>query len=684
MISIRSFLHLCRVAFGLAVMLVAAGVPAPVRSADFPLSVSGDGRHFLRADGSPWRLQAFAAWTIATNGTPSTVPTYFDAVASYGFNAVYVMAATHPGAYWAPAGAPNNYNGAPPFATASDLSSANSSDSGVVRYWANLDWIIDQAALRGIAVVLWPAYLGYPNTGEGWWSELGSMSTPSVRNYGSWIGNRYKGKTNVIWAGLGDQTPSGVLRTNAIALIDSIKAVAPQPWAAEAMGGNSSPALLADVGSDIATRIDMHSFYGYGPGNNACNYDKADESYSSIPPKPVWMQEPGYENVAFVGTGASWETQRSRLWSVTGGATAGDGFGSDPAFYLRGAIPGIVQTEGARLSKLAFELLGSIPWQSMVPQPNWTGAGARATPVLVTSGRGTHQTKDWITASVTMNGSHAVVYVPPTGTSPRSFTVDASQMGAGFNAKWWDPNSGALATIGSFPDSGTLTFTTPGANSSGARNDWVLVLAAESGGGALAIAPATASTSPLGTVQLGASGGSGTGYTWSLATNESGGSISAGGLYTAGISGNVTDVVRVTDSLGAAATRNVSVTAGVSISPATASTSPRGTVQMSASGVSGAGYAWTLATNASGGSISAGGLYAAGPTGAVSDVLRVTDSTGNIADATVGVASAPAQGSGGCGSTAGPESLLALLVMAVRRRWPGRLRSTFDDDGARD
>jgi len=76
----------------------------------------------------------------------------------------------------------------------------------------------------------------------------------------------------------------------------------------------------------------------------------------------------------------------------------------------------------------------------------------------------------------------------------------------------------------------------------------------------LAFAPATASVAPLGTQAFSASGGSGAGFTWSLLTNLSGGSIvPATGVYTAGLTGGVTDVVRVTDSLGNAAAASVTV-----------------------------------------------------------------------------------------------------------------------------
>jgi len=78
----------------------------------------------------------------------------------------------------------------------------------------------------------------------------------------------------------------------------------------------------------------------------------------------------------------------------------------------------------------------------------------------------------------------------------------------------------------------------------------------------LTATPATASIAPRGTVAFTATGGSGSGYAWSLPTNASTGAIDAStGAYTAGPNGGVTDVVQVTDSLGNTAKASVSVSA---------------------------------------------------------------------------------------------------------------------------
>jgi hypothetical protein len=73
----------------------------------------------------------------------------------------------------------------------------------------------------------------------------------------------------------------------------------------------------------------------------------------------------------------------------------------------------------------------------------------------------------------------------------------------------------------------------------------------------------------------------------------------------------------------------------LAISPSTATVAPRGTQTFTASGGSGAGYAWSMAAAPSGGQISSNGDYTAGPTPNVTDQVQVTDSMLNVATATV-------------------------------------------------
>ncbi len=160
------------------------------------------------------------------------------------------------------------------------------------------------------------------------------------------------------------------------------------------------------------------------------------------------------------------------------------------------------------------------------------------------------------------------------------------------------------------------------------------------GSAALAIAPSATTTTlpPRAKKKLLGYGGSNAGYSWSLTTNASGGTIDAAtGVYTAGATSGVTDVAQLADSAGHVATATLKIGAGVTLSPSTAALPPRGQQQLSASGGAG-GYVYSLATNASGATIDASsGAYVAGTVGGVTDLVQATDSLGNVATASVDV-----------------------------------------------
>ena len=97
-------------------------------------------------------------------------------------------------------------------------------------------------------------------------------------------------------------------------------------------------------------------------------------------------------------------------------------------------------------------------------------------------------------------------------------------------------------------------------------------------------------------------------------------------------------------SVGPGLTSRAVAAPALALSPSTGKVGPGGTVAFKASGGK-SPYAWTLATNASGATLSASGAYKAGPTAGVTDVVQVTDATGATATATVtvgGTMSAPA------------------------------------------
>ena len=157
-------------------------------------------------------------------------------------------------------------------------------------------------------------------------------------------------------------------------------------------------------------------------------------------------------------------------------------------------------------------------------------------------------------------------------------------------------------------------------------------------GAGVTVSPNTATVAPFATKSFSASGGTNTGFVFTLTTNHSGGSVnSSTGLYTAGSTGSVTDVVTATDSIGNVGTTTITVSSGVAISPTSVTLSPKGSQTFTGSGGSG-GYAYSFVTNNSGGTInSSSGAYVAGATGSVTDTVKVTDSLSHTASATITV-----------------------------------------------
>ncbi|MCI0343202.1 MAG: hypothetical protein L0216_18995, partial [Planctomycetales bacterium] len=130
-------------------------------------------------------------------------------------------------------------------------------------------------------------------------------------------------------------------------------------------------------------------------------------------------------------------------------------------------------------------------------------------------------------------------------------------------------------------------------------------------------------------------------YTYSLFTNNSGGSIgSSSGVYTAGPTVNTVDTVQVTDASGQRAVATVNVIAGAVLEVRPRYVyyfHPGQQLQMRTIGASGS-VTWSFQTNGSGGTISSGGLYTAGtPSSTAWDRIQATDSAGNYDYAYFGV-----------------------------------------------
>ncbi len=155
-------------------------------------------------------------------------------------------------------------------------------------------------------------------------------------------------------------------------------------------------------------------------------------------------------------------------------------------------------------------------------------------------------------------------------------------------------------------------------------------------GASVAISPTPVSPAsalaivPRDSLQLSGSGGSGT-YTWKLLSNLSGATVSGTGLYTAGSTGSVADIVQVKDSAGRSAAVQIAVGPAITISPAGPTLPILGTQTFVAQGGKGAPYTWKISAGSGTPTINASGVYTAGRTGNSTDQITAKDSLGNQA-----------------------------------------------------
>jgi len=465
-----------------AILLVASFAPlastSRARAAEdesvFPVRVSANSRYLEDASGKPFLLQGDTAWSLMVQLTKEETEEYLENRRQKGFNAILVNLIE---AFYAD-NPPKNRYGDEPFTTPGDFATPNE------KYFAHADWLIQKAAKKGILVVLNPCYTGFsPNfkTARDGWVEATLANGPEgCRDYGRYIGRRYKNQTNILWQAGGDTTiPVGSdLEKNWLEILLGIKEHAPDHlWTAHWL--RHTTALDQTT---FGALMDIDNAYGLNR-----SYVQTLRAYNRTPPKPTFYNEGYYEDTALnnTGVGTPRQMRAQAYWALLSGAT-GHIFGSDHVWMFggprgtpRNPKPRLdwragMDRQASREMSHVKKLFESRLWQSLLPDQDHTA---------VTKGYGTfgedNRTPggDYVTAARTADGKLVMAYVPSAGTTPRTITVNMSRLSGPANARWYNPTDGTYREIDGSPfaNSGSRDVTTPGDNGTG-TSDWVLVL----------------------------------------------------------------------------------------------------------------------------------------------------------------------------------------------------------------
>jgi hypothetical protein len=439
--------------------------------ATYPVRVSSNGRYLVDQNGTPFKIHGDAAWSMIANLTAAEMDVYLADRKARGFNTVLVNLIEAKFAVNAPRNRAGDYPFTSHTAGSYDFSTPNET------YFALADAAIDKAAASGIAIMLDVMYTGSGGGPEGWWSELSNATNTRAKcnAYGQFLGNRWKGKSNIIWVFSGDFTPPGGSEGEArlLQIYQGIRSAgATQIATAHTQGGATSTVWTAFVPNLAINGVYWEDGGGIQTGSR--------DAYARKPVLPVFLFESGYEAEQWTPgdpasiRGYEWWAQLSGIAGVfyghrdiwefsTDSWSSGFNFGSQ-RWQLS------LDTPGSNAMRHMASLLGSLPWYNLVP------SGLDGMKTLVTAGGSTAGKGDYVAAAATPDGKVLVAYLPAGGAANRSITIDMTALSGTASARWFDPTNGTSTDIGGgIANTGTHAFTVPRANASGAT-DWVLVV----------------------------------------------------------------------------------------------------------------------------------------------------------------------------------------------------------------
>jgi hypothetical protein len=435
--------------------LLAAG---PLRAAPaFPVKVGPTGRYLVDQAGTPFLITGESPQTMIGNISEADAELFFANRQSHGFNTVWISllcrnnlschadASTIDGIVpftaLLPGAAIPNY----------DLTTPNEA------YFAHVDRVLNLAAQYGFLVILGPIET------DGWLTVLQQNGVDRARAYGQYLGQRYASFDNIVWMHGNDYQTWGPVNdpvTTAVAL--GIQDFDTRHIHTVELNYNVSGSLDDPAWAPI---IRLNATYTYYP-----TYQQVLTDYNRSNFVPTFMVEASYEfennNPPITSPGIPQVLRRQAYWSLLSGAT-GQLYGNHYTWPFLSGWKNELDTPGAIQIGYLKALFEPRPWYNLIPdQAN----------VVITAGKGSFGSNDYVTAARTNDGQLVLAYVP----SARTLTIDMTRLSGLANARWFDPSAGTFATIAGspLPNSGSVALSTPGTNAGGDA-DWVLVLEAQ-------------------------------------------------------------------------------------------------------------------------------------------------------------------------------------------------------------
>jgi hypothetical protein len=439
----------------IACLFFLCGAKAKPDNNPFPIRISEDGRHFEDQNGRPFFVHGDSAWSLIAQLNLKETEFYLDYRRAQGFNAILVNLIERKFAK----NPPQNASSDPPFLIPGDFSTPHEA------YFVHADAVIRMAAARGMLVFLVPAYLGWKGGDEGWFREIRAAGRENLKDYGRYVGSRYKTFQNIVWVVGGDYTPPQRYRWSIDALAEGIREGGATQLMTAHCGQESPYSALGNP-----AWLDFNNVYSQVDNL----YDVTIREYGRKPVKPFIMIESVYEGEHHSTPD---RIRRQAYWSILTGA-AGHFYGNNPAWNFDSptkvypsAQPwrDALDSRGAGDMSRLWKFFQSVRWYALNPDTEHR---------FLVAGSGRAGSAGYSAAAVTGDGKMAVVYVA--AGAPGEALIHLKKSMLPCEGLWVDPADGMGIKIDTIHAAreGKQNVTTPGTNSSGAT-DWILYLRAK-------------------------------------------------------------------------------------------------------------------------------------------------------------------------------------------------------------
>ena len=389
----------------------------------FPLKISENRRYFVDQDGKPFLYHADTGWQIFTQLTTDEAIEYMTFRKAQGFNTIQVQLVMFPEQM--------NRDGQKPFHGDNDFSKPNEV------YYDHVAKIIGKADSLGLLIVMSQPWLGCCEEGFGGRPDkpIQKNGPDKNRQYGQYLGKRFRSFNNLFWIMGGDNDPKAD-RESLFAFFDGLYKAAPKH---QLMTYHASPPHSSTDLFQYAEWLGFSFIYTYWrekpwitPELMPHVYEAAIREWSKSDIMPFVLGESQYEGSGRINNdmGEPQVIRRQAYWTILSGG-AGEAYGSDlwnfPSDWRE-----ILHYPAANQLGYFIRFFEKIPWWTLVPDIKHEA---------VVSGYGDWSKPNYVTTAVSSDRKLMVSYLPQL----QSVTVDFGYLeGVSFIGKFYDPRSGKL------------------------------------------------------------------------------------------------------------------------------------------------------------------------------------------------------------------------------------------------